>query len=287
MNHTEQRERYRRILAGDSCIHPASVFDPISARIADALGFEVGMLAGSVASATVLGAPDLVVLTLTEFAQQVRRITRASDLSLMVDADHGYGNALNAMRTVEEMEAAGVSALTLEDTVLPVPFRQQPGQEMLPVEEMVAKLKAALAARKDPSLVIIGRTSAVSYAGVEEAAKRVRAYAAAGVDAIFLTGVSRRQQLLAIKECTALPLLLGGTPSELRDPDFLASSGVRIALTGHLPFQMAVKATYDALRHLKEGGTPEALREKAADEKLMALATGQEEYARWRREYLS
>lgn len=287
MNHTEQRERYRRILAGDSCIHPASVFDPISARIADALGFEVGMLAGSVASATVLGAPDLVVLTLTEFAQQVQRITRASDLSLMVDADDGYGNALNAMRTVEEMEAAGVSALTLEDTVLPVPFRQQPGQEMLPVEEMVAKLKAALAARKDPSLVIIGRTSAVSYAGVEEAAKRVRAYAAAGVDAIFLTGVSRRQQLLAIKECTALPLLLGGTPSELRDPDFLASSGVRIALTGHLPFQMAVKATYDALRHLKEGGTPEALREKAADEKLMALATGQEEYARWRREYLS
>src|SRR5687767_5307802 len=118
----ERRQRYRHILAGNACLHPASVFDPMSARMAESLGFEVGMFAGSIASATVLGAPDLIVLTLTEFADQIRRITRASDLSLMVDADHGYGNALNVMRTVEELEAAGVSALTIEDTVLPKPF---------------------------------------------------------------------------------------------------------------------------------------------------------------------
>ena len=107
---SERRQRYRRVLAGDSCVYPASVFDAMSARMAESLGYEVGMLAGSIASAAVLGAPDLVVLTLTEFAEQIRRVTRAGSLSLMVDADHGYGNALNVMRTVEELETAGVAA---------------------------------------------------------------------------------------------------------------------------------------------------------------------------------
>ncbi len=102
-----------------------------------------------------------------------------------------------------------------------------------------------------------------------------------------LAGVREREQLLAIRDCTTLPLLLGNTPPAINDPDFLAASGVRIALTGHLPFLASVKATYDALRHLKEGGTPEALREKVASEELMALATGREEYARWQKEYLS
>jgi len=101
MNLTQRRERYRAVLAGDQCVYPASVFDPISARIAEDLGFEVGMLAGSIASFTVLGAPDIIVLTLTEFAQQIHRICRAGSLSLMVDADHGYGNAFNVKRTGE------------------------------------------------------------------------------------------------------------------------------------------------------------------------------------------
>ena len=99
MNLTDRRERYRAVLAGDQCVHPASVFDPISARIAEDLGFEVGMLAGSIASFTVLGAPDIIVLTLTEFAQQIHRICRAGNLSLMVDADHGYGKAINVKST--------------------------------------------------------------------------------------------------------------------------------------------------------------------------------------------
>src|SRR3954464_5747629 len=113
---TERRQRFRAVLAGNVCVHPGSVFDPMSARIAEELGFEVGMFGGSTASLTVLGAPDLIVLTLTEFANQAPRICRAvKTLPLLVDADHGYGNALSAMRTVEELEAAGISAMTLED----------------------------------------------------------------------------------------------------------------------------------------------------------------------------
>ena len=110
---SERRSRLRAVLSGNKCVHPGSVFDPISARIAEDLGFEVGMLAGSVASFTVLGAPDIIVLTLTEFADQAHRICRAGNLPLLCDADHGYGNALNVMRTVEELETAGVAALSI------------------------------------------------------------------------------------------------------------------------------------------------------------------------------
>src|ERR1700742_2548363 len=122
MNWIERRERFRAILSGNRCVHPGSVYDAISARIAEDLGFELGMFAGSVASLAVLGAPDLIVLTLSEFADQAYRIGRAAELPLLVDADHGYGNALNVMRTVEELENSGVAALSIEDTDLPRPF---------------------------------------------------------------------------------------------------------------------------------------------------------------------
>src|SRR6202167_5082129 len=125
MDWTDRRERLRSVIAGGRCIYPGSVFDPISARIAEELGFEIGMFAGSIGSFTVLGAPDLIVLTLTEFAAQAYRINRAGQLPLMVDADHGYGNALNVMRTIQELETAGVAGIMIEDTVLPRAFGEK------------------------------------------------------------------------------------------------------------------------------------------------------------------
>ena len=110
MHWTPRREAFRKQIASDMCVYPGSVYDPISARIAEDVGFEVGMFAGSIASMTVLGAPDLIVLNQQEFADQAYRINRAGKLPLIVDADHGYGNALNVMRTVEELETAGVAA---------------------------------------------------------------------------------------------------------------------------------------------------------------------------------
>src|SRR6266851_5584192 len=159
MNLTQRRERFRAILAGGRCVHPASVYDPLSTRIAEDLGFELGMLAGSIASLTVLGAPDLIVLTLTEFAQQILRISRAGNLPLLVDADHGYGNALNVKRTVEELETAGVSALTIEDTALPPSYGEAGQTRLISVDEGVGKMRAALAGRQDPALVVAARTS--------------------------------------------------------------------------------------------------------------------------------
>ena len=284
MNLTDRRERYRAILAGDKCVHPASVFDPVSARIAEDLGFEVGMLAGSIASFTVLGAPDIIVLTLTEFAQQIHRICRAGDLSLMVDADHGYGNAMNVKRTVEELETAGVAALTIEDTVLPRPFGSGGGQ-LISLEEGVGKMKAALAGRQDPSLVVAGRTSAAQIVGVEEAIRRTNAYAEVGVDAMFLAGVNSRADLEAIHAATDIPLIAGGS-GELSDREYLAANGVRVALQGHLSFQAMVKSVYDTLKALREGTAPADLRPNLASADLMNQVTRQDDYNRWRDEFL-
>ena len=283
---SERRQRFRRVLAGGECVHPASVFDPMSTRMAESLGYELGMFAGSIASATVLGAPDLVVLTLTELAQQIRRITRASDLSLMVDADHGYGNALNVMRTVEELEAAGVSALTIEDAVLPRPFGEG-AETLISIQEMVGKLRGAIEARQDPSLVILGRTVAYRLGGIAEATERIRAYQETGVDGIFLVGVRSREELEATHRVATLPLLIGGGAPSLDDRDLLAANGVRVALQGHLPFYAAVRAAYDVLKQLKGGSPPADLQYMAPSEELLAIALRKGDYARWESEYLT
>ena len=279
MNLTARREAYRAILAGDECVHPASVYDPISARIAQDLGFSVMMFAGSIASATVLGAPDYIVLTLTEFAEQVHRICRAGTLPLMVDADHGYGNALNVRRTVEELESAGVAALTIEDTDLPRPFGQ-PRPSLISLDEGVGKMKAALAGRQDPALVVAGRSSAIGIAGIEEGIRRAKAYEAVGVDALFMTGISSSAELEALNAAVDVPLLLGGASGDLSDADaaHLGARGVRIALQGHLPFMAAVKAAYDTLKALRDGAQPSELSDKTASSALMAQVTRLGEY---------
>lgn len=277
MNLTARREAYRAILAGDECLHPASVYDPISARIAEDLGFEVMMFAGSIASATVLGAPDYIVLTLTEFAQQIHRICRAGSLPLMVDADHGYGNALNVRRTVEELETAGVAALTIEDTDLPRPFGHG-APRLIPLDEGIGKMKAALAGRQDPSLVVAGRSSAIAIEGLDEGIRRAKAYQDVGVDAVFMTGIATSAQLEALNAELDIPILLGGVAGDLTDRAYLGSQGVRIALQGHLPFMAAIKATYDTLKALRDGVAPSELGDMTASAELVAQVTRLADY---------
>ena len=286
MNVTRCRTRLRDVLASQECVFPASVFDPISARIAESLGFEIGMLAGSVASAVVLGAPDLVLLTLSELAEQVRRIARASSLSLIVDADHGYGNALNVMRTVEELESAGAAGLTIEDTVLPEAFAEPTVESLIPVPEFVAKLKAALVARQDSSLVIMGRTAALRTQGITEASARIRACASAGVDAVFLVGAKDPEEVRTLSQETSLPLLLGAIPPELEDRTFLAAHGVRAALQGHIPFMVMIKALCGAYQEIKGGASPADMKDKVAAREVIDAVLRAADYARWRRQYL-
>jgi oxaloacetate decarboxylase len=284
MHWTDRRKRFRALLSGERCIHPGSVFDPISARIAEDLGFELGMFAGSTASLTALGAPDLIVLTLSEFAGQAYRINRAGGLPLLVDADHGYGNALNVKRTVEELETAGVAALSIEDTDLPTPFGTTKPR-LTTIEEGVGKMKAAIAGRQDPLLAIAGRTSAIQIAGLDDAIARGKAYEQVGVDALFFVGVRTRAELDALSTATKLPIILGGGTPELSDRDYLASRRVRIALQGHQPFAAAVKAVHDTLKALRDG-TPPAKLTGVADAELMKRVTRDADYSKWTKEFL-
>jgi carboxyvinyl-carboxyphosphonate phosphorylmutase len=285
MNLNARRERFRAILGGTACIHPASVFDPISARLAEDAGYEAGMLAGSIASMTVLGAPDLTLLTLTEFAGQAYRICRAGTLPLLVDADHGYGNALNVARTVEELENAGVAALTIEDTELPQAFGGAGATMLIPLEEGVGKMRAALEARQDPALVIVGRTSAATLTGLADMIARCRAYEQAGVDAVFVTGLRKKGELEALRAEIRLPVLLGLVQGELVDRRELGEMGVRIALRGHQPFLAAVEAVRQTYAALREGAPPDRLPPRASPE-LMKRVTREPAYRRRMEELL-
>jgi oxaloacetate decarboxylase len=261
----KRRDALRLILTGSTCIRPGSVYDAISIRIAEDLGFELGMFGGSVASLAVLGDPDVTLITLTELAEQMRRMSRASTLPVLVDADHGYGNALNVRRTVQELEMAGAAGLTIEDTLLPQAFGQT-GMQLISIEEGVGKMKAALDARRDPSLVILGRTSAISISGLDDAIARFKAYEASGVDGLFLVGLKSRGELDAIAAVTTLPIVLGGFPEELIDQNYLVSKRVKIALQGHAPFAAATQAVYATLKALRDGQTPKELKGLASSE---------------------
>ncbi len=275
------RAAFRALLAGGRVVHPGSVFDPLSARAAADLGFEALMFAGSVASLAILGAPDLVSITLTEFAEQCRRITRAvpGGPPLLVDADHGYGNAHGAARTVVELEAAGVSAMTLEDTDLPQPYGAN-GATLLPLEAGLGKLRAALAARTDPGFVIVARTSALAATDAADALARCRAYAAAGADALFLAGANRREDVAVIHAATGLPVILGGSKAEPR-----AEDGVRVALQGHQPVMAAMRAAYETLAHLRAGNPPASLANQP-DAALVRRLTRADDYAKAGRDFL-
>jgi oxaloacetate decarboxylase len=179
-------------------------------------------------------------------------------LPVVVDADHGYGNALNVRRTIEELETVGAAGLTIEDTLLPPAYGETKTQ-LISLEEGVGKMKAALDARRDPSLVIIGRTGAVSVSSLEDAIARAKAYEAIGVDALFFTGIKAKAELEAISKVTRLPIILGGTPEAMSDLSYLGEQRVRIALQGHAPISAATQAVYATLKALREGIPPKAL----------------------------
>tara|TARA_R110000868_G_scaffold60487_4_gene184703 strand:- start:1717 stop:2487 length:771 start_codon:yes stop_codon:yes gene_type:complete len=253
----------------------------MAARIAADLGFEVGILGGSVASLQVLAAPDFALITLSEFAEQATRIGRVSRLPLIADADHGYGNALNVMRTVVELERAGVSALTIEDTLLPAQFGRK-STDLISIDEGVGKIRAALEARFDSDLAVIARTHA-GLLDINEVIRRTQAYQAAGADAICLVGVEDFDHLEQISAALSVPLMLVtyGNP-KLRDNTRLASLGVRIVVNGHAAYFAAIKATYDCLREQRGAQSSDL----SATE-LTHTYTQPEDYIVWAKEFMN
>ena len=282
ISHSALRRKFREQLASQHCVETASVFDPMSARIAADLGFEVGILGGSVASLQVLAAPDFALITLSEFVEQATRIGRVAQLPFIADADHGYGNALNVMRTVEELERAGVAALTIEDTLLPAQFGRK-STDLVSIEEGIGKVKAALEARVDPELTIVARTNA-GVLPVQDSIERTLAYEKAGADGICIVGVKDFKHLEQISEKLSVPLMLVtyGNP-ELNDPQRLADLGVRVVVAGHAAYFAAIKATYDSLRAQRQ--VTHSTSNHSATE-LTHTYTFPENYVAWAKDFM-
>ena len=274
------RLAFRALLKSDSCYHTASVFDPMSARIANDLGFEMGILGGPVASLQVLAAPDFALITLSEFVEQATRIGRVARLPIIADADHGYGNALNVMRTITELERAGVAALTIEDTVLPAGYGRK-STDLVSVEEGIGKIKGALEARIDEALSIFARTNATELS-TEEVISRTKAYEAAGADGICMVGIRDFAHLEEITQHLSVPVMLVtyGNP-QLRDNARLAKAGVRVVVNGHAAYFAAIKATYDCLREQRDITASDL----SASELSTKYSTLQE-YRVWAREFM-
>jgi oxaloacetate decarboxylase len=287
LNPADRRRAFRKILQGNTCLTPASVSDPLSMRAAQDLGFEVAMLAGSVASLVVLGAPDIALLTSTELAEQVRRICRAGDLPLLVDGDHGYGNALNVRRTIEDVEAAGAAAITIEDTVLPATFGSGAATEQrVSLPELAGKIRAALDARTDENFTIVGRTSAAIGSNPAEALTRQAALQDAGADAVFVLGVKALQDLDPLAKAARVPLIVGSVPPEVT-PAQLSERNVRLCLAGHRAYFDAVAATYERLHQQRVGSTAPAARNGIEPKTLVTQLSLAERYARWAQKFLS
>ena len=289
MKPSEKRKRLRRVLAGKETILMPAVYDAVSARIAEMAGFEAALLSGSVAAASLHGFPDLVLVTMTEVALLAKRIVDCTALSLQVDCDNGFGNALNVMRCVREFEAAGAASLTLEDTHLPLPYGSK-GPSAISIHEMCGKLEAAVAARKDSEFIIVGRTDTFRISGINAAIERVRAYQETGVDAIFVPGVQKRKDLEKIRKNISLPAVTSGLPKTEGGKsglEILKEIGFCMTVLAKYPFMIVVKALYDSLSHLKQNGELGPFEEKMGSTRMLEQIIRADQYADYRKRFMS
>ena len=285
MSSSAKRARLRALLSSEQCSLLATIFDPFSARMAEQLRFEAGLMGGSLASYAVLGAPDLILITLTELAEQVHRCTRVSNVPLVVDCDHGYGNALNVMRTVHEIDTAGAAGLMIEDTLLPRAYGTSSQQQLLSPDEGLGKIRAALQARGDSDVVIFGRTSAFALSSLDDAIARCRAYANAGVDALMLPALRTKDELDRISAAVDLPILAGSPAESMADLAYLASRRVRLWSSGHNTLNVAMNALYEAMKSVREGTLSPKL-PGGAPRAVLDAVTSAAQYDAWTREFL-
>jgi methylisocitrate lyase len=234
------------------------VFNALCARMAERLGFRAVYLSGGALSAGWAGLPDVGLLTLTEFVEQAAVLVRATSLPVVSDADTGFGEALNVRRAVQLFEEAGVAAIHLEDQVLPKRCGHLSGKQLVPVDSMAAKIRAAVATRDDPDFVIIARTDARASEGLDAAIERARAYLDAGADAIFPEALISPDEFARFASEIDAPLLANMTEfgkSPLLDVEALAAMGYRVVLYPLTAFRVAMRAAGEALLAVRDQGT--------------------------------
>ena len=254
------RRRLRELLSGGQLVPAPGVYDAMSARLVEAAGFPAVYMSGFGVTASLLGRPDIGLLGMSEMAQAARRIVSAVDVPVIADADTGYGNAINVIRTVQEYEASGVAAMHIEDQVMPKRCGHMTGKQVVPAEVMINKVKAAVAARQDPDLVLIARTDAAAVEGIDAAIDRALRYREAGADMLFLDALSSQEDIE--KAATALAaeqVLFSWGEGGLAPPttlDQLRGWGFSIVIFPVAALLASVSATRALLARITGDGTP-------------------------------
>lgn len=265
MKATTQLRRLLEKSAKEILVAPGA-YDALSARLIEVSGFNAVYLTGYGASASLLGKPDVELLTLTEMANQAHRFASAVDIPVIADGDTGYGNAVNVQRAVQEYEAAGAAAIQLEDQVAPKKCGHMLGREIISAEEMVGKIRAAVEARKDKDFVILARTDARTNFGIDEAIRRGKLYQDAGADVLFIESPENIDEMKQITSSFNVPVLAnmlekGRTP--LLTTQELQDIGYNLVIFCVASTYIAAKAVLDYLCHLKKTGTTKDLIETA------------------------
>ncbi len=256
MSYAESPGKRLRAAWAAKTIPVPGVFNALVARMAERVGFQAIYLSGATLSAAA-GVPDVGLLTLNDFVEQARTITLASGLPLLCDADTGFGEALNVERTVRLFETAGVAGIHLEDQQLPKRCGHLSGKQLVEPAVMAAKLRAAVAARRDPDFVIIARTDARGVTGFEDAVRRARLYVEAGADAIFPEALESADEFGAFAAAVQAPLLANMTEfgrSPILDLASLAGMGYRMVLYPVSAFRLALRAAQAALDTILKRG---------------------------------
>jgi 2,3-dimethylmalate lyase len=254
--------RLRALLQSDQIIVAPGAFDPLAARLVEEAGFPAVYMTGFGTSAALLGRPDVGLLTMTEMAGNAGRIAACVDIPVIADADTGYGNPLNVIRTVGAYEAAGVAGIHIEDQVAPKKCGHMEGKLVIPPQEMAEKIRAAVEARAQPEFVIIARTDARAVEGLERALERGRLYREAGADALFIEAVLSEQEAgEAARAFPGVPLLFNWAEGGKTPPislGRLAELGYRIVIFPISTLLAATAAMRGILREIAQAGTPAA-----------------------------
>ncbi|UCH23616.1 MAG: oxaloacetate decarboxylase [Deltaproteobacteria bacterium] len=247
--------KLRNLIRDKSIIMMPGVYDCLTARLAEETGFEAVIITGAGLVASVLGFPDIGLISMSEVLVQTRNIVRSTKLPVFADCDTGYGNPLNVFRTVQEFEDAGVAGLFIEDQVFPKRCGHFAGKQVISKEEMIKKIEAALDARRDKDLVIMARTDARAVYGLEDALERAQAYVEAGVDMIFVEAPQTIEEIAQIPKSVRAPTMINlveGGKTPLVSVDELEKMGYKFATFSGSAQKTALKAMREFLLHLKE-----------------------------------
>jgi len=256
--------RLRAAWSAGSIMIPGA-FNALVAKLAERLGFPAVYLSGGALSAGWAGLPDVGLLTQTEFAEQAAVLARATTLPVLCDADTGFGEALNVERTVRLYEDAGVAGLHLEDQLSPKRCGHLSGKSLVDSPTMSAKIRAAVAGRRDPDFVIVARTDARGVEGFNAAVRRARDYLAAGADMIFPEALESIDEFARFAQAVPAPLLANMTEfgrSPLIPFDDLAALGFKAVIYPLTPFRAAMRAAEHVLKTLRDRGTQQELLDK-------------------------